>query len=95
MFGNPGDCRVYRNYILPNITGSINANGSTSFQGYFVNPSGALTLSGSGRGTFNAPYSSSGFYCGFEFDASRSSSVYQSITEVRPTNYSINYFIKY
>lgn len=29
------------------------------------------------------------------FDASRSSNVYQNVNEVRPTNYAVNYFIKY
>ena len=62
---------------LPNITGSINPNDTTSLQGYFINPHGVFNVNGTPRGTFSAGYAASGFYCGFDFDASRSSSTYK------------------
>ena len=83
-----------QNSGVPNITGRAYSNDN---QGVFVSSqfSGAFYGDTFG-GTFSAGVASSNFAKGLNIDASRSSSVYQNnITEARPTNYSINYFIKY
>ena len=76
-----------QNSGVPNITGSLQQ------WGVLYNFTGCLT--GNDFGPDGTGYAGSGSRSNLYFDASNSSSVYQSITEVRPTNYSINYFIKY
>ncbi len=75
----------------PNITGN-----SSSVSGYSGGGSGAISVSdtGTGYGHTNDWYERR---LTIYFYASNSSSVYgrDSTTEVRPTNYAINFFIKY
>ena len=80
---------------LPNIQGSINPNNQNAWQGYFMNPYGAFRVSGTQRGTFDAGYASSGRYCGFDFDASRSSSTYGKSTTVTPLSRACIFCIKF
>ena len=79
---------------LPNITGAFNTNNHEVGIGYV---SGVFvgTNNGSGTGTDGGAYNRNP-YNGVSFNASRSSSIYQDgITETRPTNWAVNYFIKY
>ena len=79
-----------QNSGVPNITGTFNGgslgNGDSTSGAFFL----LGTATGSGYANLQAQDRVG------VFNASRSSSVYQdNITEARPTNYSINYFIKY
>ena len=70
---------------MPNITGQFYAEAAS------LSASGAFYIgSNNYRGTTSGQSNNQ-----LNFDASRSSSVYQNVTEVRPDNFSINYFIKY
>ena len=79
---------------LPNITGRAYTNEN---QGIFLNSAFSGSFYGDTLGgTFNAGTSSSGFAKGFNFDASRSSSVYQNgQTQVVPAAVCIKFYIKY
>ena len=69
----------------PNITGTLSHVGETA-TGAFSNSTG--TLRKNAHSDQSIPIA--------QFNASSSSSVYQDgLTEVRPTNFAINYFIKY
>lgn len=71
----------------PNITGKIHVGYSTVASGAFAHAE--QNWDGTGGGTTNACRNAT-------FDASRSSSVYQSgVKEVRPVNLAINFIIKY
>ena len=79
-----------QNSGVPNITGTFNGgslgNGDSTSGAFFL----LGTATGSGYANLQAQDRVG------VFNASRSSSVYKdNITEARPTNYSINYFIKY
>ena len=91
MFGNPGDCRVYRNYILPNITGKFTNNcGDTGTY------TGALYGSDQRNNPWWSGATNVSRYNSINLDASRVSSVYQNgLSEARVTNFAINYYIKY
>lgn len=78
------DCAV------PNITGVYPNAGSKEVQ--FNPASGAFYTTAN---TYLGNQSNAGTGSAINFDASRCSSVYKSVSEVRPENYSINYFIKY
>lgn len=71
---------------LPNITGGLSIGALTA------NASGAIRAQSSGvkRSTTDASNSS-----GFDFDASRSSSIYGNSTTVQPPAIAVNIFIKY
>ena len=79
---------------LPNITGRAYTNDN---QGIFLNSAFSGSFYGDTLGgTFNTGTSSSGFAKGFNFDASRSSSVYQNgQTQVVPAAVCIKFYIKY
>ena len=79
---------VKQNSAAPNITGEFarEENGYLYYTGAFTTGT-----------TFNSrSANASGGGTSYKLDASRSSTVYQNdVTEVRPDNYAINYFIKY
>lgn len=88
---------------LPNITGKIDASGhAATAEAFGETPLGSPTVI---EGALEAiagyqdatPDSGGGTMLrGIKIDASKSSSVYQNgVTEARPTNFAINYFIKY
>ena len=91
---------------MPNITGTFDTllNGTLSDGGYTsglkVNhTSGAFYTEKTANTDWHLPStyigSNTNGHDAGRFNASRCSSVYQSVTEVRPDNFSINYFIKY
>lgn len=89
------DVYTKQNSGVPNITGSAIPGGVGSQPIYIGNTSGSLystqRTNYMTRGENQGPGPT-----GLGFDASRSSNVYQNgLTEVRPTNFAINYFIKY
>ncbi|HBB8700714.1 TPA: tail fiber protein [Escherichia coli] len=73
----------------PNITGTMTSLGVVSG----VSASGAISGEDSGVKSTLVKGSSSGLY-NFSFDASRSSSLYQSISEVRPRNIAFNLLVR-
>lgn len=79
---------------LPNITARAYTNNN---QGAFLNSAFSGSFYGDTLGgTFNAGTTASGFAKGFNFDASRSSSVYQNgQTQVVPASVCIKFYIKY
>lgn len=85
---------------LPNITGGFSENTYSSLQNIGSNMVyGAFTSkeNSTRSGVLNVQNAPETLSKGsFYFDASRSSSVYKdNLTEARPVNYAINYFIKY
>ncbi|MFY4360621.1 phage tail protein, partial [Escherichia coli] len=73
----------------PNITGTMTSLGVVSG----VSASGAISGADSGINSTLARGSTSALY-NFSFDASKSSSLYQSINEVRPRNIAFNYIVR-
>lgn len=81
----------FQSSALPNVTGSA-ASTYFSMRGP---DSGALTANNTGGTvTSTGGYGSSGAKGYIDFDASRSSSVYQSVSEARIRNICVNIFIK-
>ncbi|MFL4350816.1 phage tail protein, partial [Escherichia coli] len=73
----------------PNITGTMTSLGVVSG----VSASGAISGADSGINSTLARGSASALY-NFSFDASKSSSLYQSISEVRPRNIAFNFLVR-
>lgn len=94
VWQDPNGTGTRINGFLPNITGRAYTNNN---QGIFLNSAFSGSFYGDTfGGTFSASVSSSGFAKGFNFDASRSSSVYQTgQTQVVPAAVCINFYIKY
>ena len=80
--------------FLPNITGRAYTNDN---QGIFFNSAFSSSFYGDTLGgTFNAGIAGANMAKGFNFDASRSSSVYQNgQTQVVPAAVCIKFYIKY
>ena len=93
--GTPGSTKSAG---LPNITGYLKstdgANQFSDMERYATSYSGALV--GYFKGTYNIINSSpSGTYLvGFDFDASKSNSIYGASTTVQPASYLVRYYIK-
>ena len=87
------DVYTKQNSGVPNVKGTLNP----VMGGYNTTPAGtgAFSVSSGGYDTLNG--GSAGIYRGnVTLDASLSSGVYQNnLTEARPTNFAVNYFIKY
>ena len=82
---------------LPNITGKI-VNGSWLWKGSTATPtlSGAFkNMNGNSNGWVGNNSENGTAYYGFEFDASRSSSIYGNSTTVQPPAITMRYIIKY
>ena len=80
---------------MPNITGSISTvRNGVSYSGT-NDAEGAFTTKASAPNVGGGTTSMGAQAQGIRLDASLSSPVYQSVEEVRPTNYAINYYIKY
>ncbi|EFB6855790.1 integrase [Escherichia coli] len=73
----------------PNITGGMTSIGIVRG----VSTSGAITAALSSDKS-NLIFGSSSALCSFTFDASKSNSVYQSISEVRPRNIAFNFLVR-
>lgn len=106
MFGGDSAADMYtkQNSGSPNITGTIeggSGNDGVSAGGYgvFRTATGVFEARNQRQyspSNYQGSYPSGNPFSGITFDASRSSSVYQNdLTEVRPVNYAVNYFIKY
>lgn len=76
---------------IPNITGGMSPTGlagvSASYGAFYDELNNTTDYQAATRGGYGVRWG---------FNASRSSSVYQNdLTEARPVNYAVNYFIKY
>lgn len=85
--GNAGSLGVKQTSAVPNITGSIGLDmGIWHNSGAFTRSGSGIMIGGSGLWDQNSAYAN--------FNASRSSSVYKNVSEVRPDNYSLVWAIK-
>ncbi len=82
---------TYQSDGAPNITGNVCVNDSKDANRW--TPNGAFRNSGTYFSRYGSTEAGSAPYV--DFNASRSSSVYQSISEVRPKNVAVNFYIKY
>lgn len=97
--GTGSDVGIHQNASLPNITGSIAPHGAGAAATVIAEASGAFYGDPSyskskyrSGGSDTSGASSVGL---IQFNASRSSSIYQNSAEARPTNTSVLYCIKY
>lgn len=77
---------------LPNITGSVARTIGTAIAGLYSSSNGAFDIATSRSYSIDT-VSSSGYYSDFNFDASRSSSIYGNSNTVQPQSVKVLYYI--
>lgn len=83
-----------QNCAVPNVTGGNITSEVVWYDNRYA--TGAFSTTITGGADRGIPTGTNSTYAYWDFDASRSSTVYQNdATECRPDNFAINYYIKY